>query len=179
MSRGQEDKERGAQGDKEILGRSLGASTSIALGGVLAAVAAGWIAARLNVAGFAPVGLLPLVIGMAVGSAVFWLSRQCGMPGGTRLLVAAGLVAILTVLAEHAWLYRDFCRQWREARASQPQVAMFRAEQPWSPAAYFKDEATPWRMVLWSVDAVVLVLSTVATILIWRRRRDSHLVGPM
>src|SRR5262249_36095664 len=106
-----------------------------------------------------------------------WLAAQCGAPNGARLLVAAGLVAILTVLSEHAWLYRDFCRQWREARANQPQVAMFRPEEPWSPAEYFRGEATPGRLVLWSVDAVVLVLSAVVTVLVWRRRWASHVAG--
>jgi hypothetical protein len=178
MSVGGGEKERARQGDKEIPGRRLGASAAFALGGLVAAVVVGWIAARLNVAGFAPVALLPMAIGVALGGAVVSLSTQCGMPGGARLFVAAGLVAILTVVAEHAWLYRDFCRQWREARASQAQVAMFRAEQPWSPGEYIREEATPGRVALWCVDAAVLVLSTVVTVLVWRRRRDPHLGGP-
>jgi hypothetical protein len=179
MSRGLEDKERGRQEDREIQRRRVWDFLAFALRGVLAAVVAGWIAARLNVAGIAPVGLLPLVIGVAVGSSVFWLSMTCGISSRARLLVAAGLFGFLTVLAEHAWLYRDFCRQWREARASQPQVAMFRPEVPWSPAEYFEQEATPRRLALWCIDAVVLVSSTVVTVLVWRRRSDLHLAGPM
>lgn len=179
MSRGREDKESGRQRDKEILWRSRWDLLTFALAGAFVAVAVGWIAARLNVAGISPVGLLPMAIGVSVGSAVFWLSMKCGISSGARLLVAAGLFAFLTVLAEHAWLYRDFCRQWREARASQPQVAMFRPEAPWSPAEYFKQEATSKRLALWCIDAFVLVLSAVVTVFVWRRRSDPHLVGPM
>jgi hypothetical protein len=170
MSRGVEDKERGWQGDKEAEGRSVPGSLSVFSGGWAVAIALGWIAARLNAVGFAPVGLLPLAIGIVVGSAVSWLSTLGGIPNRSRLLVAAGMVAILTVLAEHAWLYRDFCRQWREARIDQPQVAMFRPATPWSPAEYFAQEATPGRLTLWCVDAAILVASAAGTVLVLRRR---------
>ena len=70
MSQGESDKETGRQGDEEILRQRDSFSLSppllvflsVAFGGV-AAVALGWVAAKLYVAGFAPTGLLPLAIG--------------------------------------------------------------------------------------------------------------------
>jgi hypothetical protein len=139
-------------------------SLSYACAGVMA-VALGWIVAKLNVAGFAPVGLLPLAIGIALGAAAGSLAAAAGTSQPKRLILTTVVLAILVVLSEHAWLYRDFCRQWREARASEAKIAMFRPEQPWSPAEYFAQEATPSRIALWCVDAVLIVAGAVATAL--------------
>jgi hypothetical protein len=110
------------------------------------AIFLGWLAAKLNSAGVAPVGLLPLAIGIMLGAMVAWLTAAAGNNRPTRLILATIVLAILAVLAEHAWLYHDFCRQWREARANQAQIAMFRSESPWSPAEYIAHEATPSRV---------------------------------
>jgi hypothetical protein len=184
MRQGGQDKETGRQGDKEILRQSdsfalspsFHVSLSIAFGGV-AAVALGWIAAKLNIAGFAPVGLLPVAIGIALGAVVHWLARAAGATRTKWLILTSVVLAILTVLAEHAWLYRDFCRQWRESRASHAQVAMFRSEAPWSPLEYFANEATPSRVALWCVDAALVVAGSVATVSL-RRRRSPTALGP-
>ena len=61
------------------------------------------------------------------------------------LILGTILLAILTVLAEHTWLYLDFRRQWQEAREKSPQVAIFRPESPWSLQEFFAIEATPQR----------------------------------
>jgi hypothetical protein len=140
------------------------------LAGIVVAVALGWVAARLNVAGFAPVGILPLAIGIAVGAAATEIAAAAGITCPKRLILATLVLAILTVVAEHAWLYHDFCRQWREARTNQAQIAMFRPESPWSPAEYFAREATPIRVTLWCVDATILVMAAVGTVLVWRRK---------
>jgi hypothetical protein len=159
--------ETGRLGDEESRGRNSSISRSV-LGGIVAAAALGLIAAKLNVAGFAPVGLLPLAVGIALGAVVSWLAGG-GVICRKRLVFATILLAILTVFAEHAWLYRDFCRQWREARASQAQVAMFRSEMPWSPREYFASEATPGRVALWCVDAALIVAAAVATVIAYQR----------
>ena len=95
-----------------------------------------------TLSGWAPVGLLSL----AVGDWARILRVQVGgelrcLAAGSDSLSASLLFALVTVFVEHAWLYRDFRRQWHEARASNPQVAMFRPEQPWSPAEYLRHEA--------------------------------------
>jgi hypothetical protein len=143
-------------------------SWSLAGGGVVA-VALGWLVAKLNVIGFTPVGLLPLAIGIALGTAAGSLAAVARIAQPKRLILTTVVLAILAVLSEHAWLYRDFCRQWREARANEAKIAMFRPEKPWSPAEYFAQEATPRRIALWCVDAVLIVAGAVATALISRQ----------
>jgi hypothetical protein len=173
--------ETGRQGDKEILWHSEPVSLPTPLVvslsfvcGVAAAVALGWLAAKLNVAGFAPVGLLPLAIGIALGGMVGRFATAAGIVSTKRLILTAVLLAIVVVLTEHAWLYRDFCRQWREARTNQAQVAMFRAETPWSPSEYFANEATPGRVALWCIDAALIVVAAVATVWMSRHLLANH-----
>jgi hypothetical protein len=132
--------------------------------GISASLALGWIAAKLNVAGFAPVGLLPLALGIVLGIVVFRLGIASGVACRKRLILAAIAVAILTVLAEHAWLYHDFCRQWREARAREPQIALHRPDSPWSPAEYATREATPGRIAFWCADAALVIAGAVGTV---------------
>jgi hypothetical protein len=160
------------QEDREVRGHGALGSASPPLlvswslvGGGVVAVALGWIVAKLNVIGFAPIGLLPVAIGIALGAAAGSLAAIAGIAQTKRLILTTVVLAILAVLSEHAWLYRDFCRQWREARASEAKIAMFRPETPWSPAEYFAQEATPRRIALWCVDAVLIVAGAVATAL--------------
>jgi hypothetical protein len=143
------------------------------LAGVFVAVALGWFAAKLNAAGVAPIGLLSLAVGIALGAATGRLAIAVGITCRKRVLLATVVLTILTILAEHAWLYREFCRQWREAWASQAKIAMFRPEAPWSAAKYFAQEATPSRIALWCVDAVLIVTGAITTALVTR----GYLIG--
>jgi hypothetical protein len=155
--------------DRQLSLSPFAALSLFVLGGIVAAVALGWVVAKLNVAGFAPVGLLPLAVGIALGSATGRLASATGLINRKRLILATLSFAILAVLAEHAWLYRDFCRQWGEARASQAKVAMFRPETPWSPAEYFAHEASPARVALWCVDGVLVVAGAVGAVIVLSR----------
>ena len=85
------------------------------------------------------------------------------------LTIGAAGFALLAALAQHAWLYHDFRRQWHEARASSAQIAMFRQETPWSPAEYFAHEFTPKRAGLWVLDAALIVAGSVATVAVMKR----------
>ena len=84
-----------------------------------------------------------------------------------RLIIGTLLLATLTVVAEHAWLYRDFRRQWQEARTKSATVAMFRPETPPGPGEYF---ALEFNGPLWTVDAVLIAGAAVVVVLVWRRR---------
>lgn len=88
----------------------------------------------------------------------------------TRLVIGTLVMACVTVLVEHAWLYREFCRQWQTARSNSAQVAMFRPESPWSPTEYFSREATAGRVVYWLLDATLISVAAAATAIVMRRR---------
>jgi hypothetical protein len=145
---------------------------SACLAGIVAAVALGWFAARLNVAGFSPVGLLPLAIGVVLGVIEFRLGTASGVSWDKQLIRATIGLAILAVLAEHAWLYHDFCRQWREARAREPQIALHRPDAPWSPAEYVTREATPGHIAFWCADAALVVAGAVGTVVLLQRKTE-------
>ena len=52
--------------------------------------------------------------GVVLGAGVLASQSEFGIGCRWRLTIGTLLVAILAVLAEHAWLYRDFRGQWQE-----------------------------------------------------------------
>jgi hypothetical protein len=139
--------------------------------GVIAAIVIAWVGALVHASGYAPIGLISLGVGVALGAAVGILAAVQRVACRKRMIVGTLLVALVAVLAEHAWLYHDFRRQWHEAREKSPQVAMFRAASPWSPREYFERELTPQRATLWIADAVLIATGAVATVLLIQHRR--------
>ena len=133
------------------------------LGGVAVGAAVGWAAANCHLGGWAPVGLVSLAVGVVLGLVIAQLAKKSGV-SGRRLVAGTAIFALIAILAEHAWLYRDFRRQWVEARAGDPQVALFRPERPWSPTEYFRREMSPGRAALWCVDAVLVVASALGVV---------------
>lgn len=137
--------------------------------GAVAAIFVAWLAALIHASGHAPIGLVSLGVGVALGSILAAIAATQRVAGVRRLILGTLLLAILTVLSEHAWLYLDFRRQWQEARIKSPQVALFRSEPPLSPAEYFAHESTPQQAVLWGFDATIITSSAVAAMLVLRR----------
>src|SRR6185503_6181225 len=93
------------------------------LTGTIAAIAIGWVAALVHASGHAPVGITSIGVGVVLGVALSGLAASQRVAGLRPLLFGIVILAILTVLAEHAWLYRDYCGQWRESRAKSVAVA--------------------------------------------------------
>lgn len=166
-------------------------SLSFLLSGVVAAVVIGVGAAAVSRAGWAPIGIFPLGVGVLLGVAINSIvaihraaterSSAKGpvaatqrVAGRTLLVVGTTLLALLTAVAEHAWLYHDFRRQWQEARANSAEVALFRPAEPWSPVEYFSREATPIRVLMWVADAALVVAAAVSTVVFWHCRRTCH-----
>lgn len=134
--------------------------------GAIAACVVSWIAAQFHLSGHAPVGLISAGVGILLGLALVWLAGLTGIHCPKRLVVGTLLIAVLTVVGEHAWLYRDFRRQWQEAREKSATVAMFRAETPPGPDVYFAHEANPG---LWITDGVIIMAAAVGTVMMLRR----------
>ena len=140
------------------------------VGGLLAALAIGWLASLFHSAGFAPVGLLPLCVGLALGVALNALAATLHVARRRGLLIGALILALITAIAQHAWLYLDFRRQWQEARAKSPEMAMFRPETPWSPSEYFERELTAENAALWAFDAALIVAAATGAVVVWQRK---------
>jgi hypothetical protein len=145
--------------------------------GLALAAAVGWLAARCHLAGWAPVGILSLAVGIVLGLSVAKLAGVFGVSGRRRLVIGACLIGLAAIFAEHAWLYRDFRRQWREVREANPQVAIFRPETPWTPSEYLRFEATGPRVALWCVDAVLVLGGAIGAVMM-RRPTSSSALAP-
>jgi hypothetical protein len=147
-----------------------------------AALAIAWLAAMLHLSGHAPLGLISLGVGAAVGAVLTAIAAMGYGPKSGRVAGRAPsrlttvIFAIVTVLAQHAWLYLYFRRQWHEARANSAHIAMFRPESPWSPTEYLTRELTAQQanpgyiIALWALDAALIVAAAVA-IVAWLHRR--------
>jgi hypothetical protein len=147
-----------------------------------AALAVAWLAAMLHLSGYAPVGLISLGVGAALGAALTAIAATGHRPKGGRVTgrtpsrLTTVIFAIVTVLAQHAWLYLYFRRQWHEARANSAHIAMFRPESPWSPTEYLTRELTTQQanpgyiIALWAIDAALIVAAAVA-IVAWLHHR--------
>src|SRR4051812_23378762 len=98
----------------------------------VAAIVIAWLAALVHASGHAPIGLVPLAVGSALGATLTAIAAVQRIGDRKPLIIGTLLKAIVALLAEHTWLYLDFRRQWHEAREKSPQVAVFRPESPWS-----------------------------------------------
>jgi hypothetical protein len=135
------------------------------LAGAIAAIAIGWVAARIHSSGHAPLGLTSAGVGAALGWALSRLAVTFNVHCRWRRTVGVLLLVIVTVIAEHAWLYGDFRGQWRDARAKSAEVAMFRSEEPPGPWEYFRRE---WYPKLWVSDAVIIGAVAMVVAVWWR-----------
>jgi hypothetical protein len=141
--------------------------------GAIAAIVIAWLAALVHATGHAPLGLVSLAVGIILGATLSAIAASQRLAGARRLIIGTLLLAIITVLAEHTWLYLDFRRQWHEAREKSPQVAIFRPESPWSPREFFTNEATAKHAALWCVDAVLITTSAVSTVIVLSKKLKS------
>ena len=140
-------------------------------GGAATAAALGWAGATLSLAGKAPVGLLSIGIGLALGLVLVGLAEITHSRERRMLIIGTLVFAFLTVLAEHAWLYRAYRQQWWKNRVEQPAVALFRPEtEPLSVVAYFRREFeySPRQGMVWALDAALIASASVGLVILRR-----------
>ncbi len=141
--------------------------------GSIAAIVVAWFASLIHASGHAPLGLVSLGVGIALGAAVRVIAANQRVVRRKRLIIGTVLFAIFTVVAEHAWLYLDYRREWYDQSAKSPPVAIFRAE-PLSLVEYFAHEWSPQNGALWGVDAALIIVSAVATASVLHRRKTPN-----
>lgn len=137
--------------------------------GIVAAVIIAWLGAQIHLFGRPVLGITSLGVGLLLGAILGALAIKLQIPNSSRVVVATLIIALIAMSAQHAWLYRDFRRQWHEARAHSPQVAMFRPAEPWTPREYFLNEIAPSRVALWCADAVLIAIGAVGGMLAVKR----------
>jgi hypothetical protein len=145
-------------------------------GGAAVAVALGWGSAMLHVAGKAPVGLLSLGVGVVLGLLLVALAVLTSTPSRRTLIVAAVLLAILTAVAEHGWLYQAYRQKWRQNRVEQPAAAFFRPDDaPLSLTGYIQRELnySPGQWKFWLLDAGLILCGAAGVVLVRDRVTDA------
>jgi hypothetical protein len=132
--------------------------------GLIAAIAVAWIGGAIHQSGHAPLGLVSIGVGAALGAILATIAATLRVAGRRSRFIATLVFASVTILAQHAWLYASFRREWHEGRENSPRVAMFRDESPWTPWEYMAHEATRKRVTLWCVDAVLIMAIAFGTV---------------
>jgi hypothetical protein len=146
--------------------------------GVIVAILTGSVAALIHASGHAPIGLVSIGVGAALGAIYSSIAIWQGAVRNRWFFLSTVVLAILTVLSEHDCLYLDFCRQWRESRAESPQVAMFRSEAPLSIREYFAIQWTPQMAAFWCLDAVLIIASALGTVAVFSKKTASAVPSP-
>jgi hypothetical protein len=163
------------QGDKEnrdMIPQSprLLAYMSFLASGSAAAAGIGLLAATISLTGWAPVGIFSLGVGVAVGVTAMVLASWFKVSCPQRLATATLGMALVAVVAQHAWLYRDYRQQWHAVREREPMLALFRTESaPMSFGEYLAVEASPGRIAFWFVDLVLVASAATGILLLGRR----------
>jgi hypothetical protein len=125
-----------------------------------AAIAIGWLAARIHASGYAPLGLTSFGVGAFLGIVVGMMASSRKVSNARTIVSGTVLAAVITVVAEHAWLYRDYCRQWQEERTRSVAAATFPDAKPLTISEWFKHE---WSPLLWLTDAALITITAAAT----------------
>jgi hypothetical protein len=128
--------------------------------GAFAALCIGWLSAQIHASGHAPVGLTSFGIGawLGVASGAIAASKRIGR--AKSIVIGTVVFALITIMSEHAWLYRDYCRQWQEERTRSVAAATFPNAAPPTISEWLKHE---WNPLLWLTDAVVITITAAAT----------------
>jgi hypothetical protein len=134
----------------------------------VAAIVVGWLSAVIHASGHAPVGLTSFFVGALLGVVVGAIAGSFKLRRARTLAVGAIAFALITIIAEHAWLYRDYCRQWEEARTRSVAAATFPNATPPTITEWFKHE---WSPLLWLTDAALITITAAATTLSASRYR--------
>jgi ABC-type uncharacterized transport system permease subunit len=139
--------------------------------GIAVALAYAWVAAKLHAAFVAPIGSLSIGFGLVLGATLGAFAALLNVRPQRNLIVGAVLLTFVAIIAQHAWLYVEFRREWHKARATSPEIAMFRPESPWSPAEYFGRELKAGRAPVWCTDAVLIAAPAIGIFWMMERRR--------
>jgi hypothetical protein len=142
--------------------------------GFAMAAAIGWLASIVHASGRAPLGLTSMAFGSMLGFAMIGIAAGLEIGDKRRLAIGMILLGMFTVAAEHTCLYGDYRRQWQQAIAAKPLAALFRQEPP-SAVEYFSHELTPESAALWSLDALLIIVSATGTVILWWKPSSSNL----
>lgn len=136
--------------------------------GAVVAVVLAWLSLQLQTAGFAPVGLLSLLLGAALGGVLVGLLRLLGIGHRPTLLGGSLLLAFALAGSQHWLAYQADRARFDEALEQHPTFAFAQASGTEFGARTFGEylqlEAHAGRRWLWILDAGLIALAAVAIV---------------
>jgi hypothetical protein len=114
--------------------------------------------------GFAPAGVLSVLVGLLLGILLAWVARLTAMGHRRSGLVAALVAAGITVAGQHQIAYRDYQQAYLAAEQSSPELALVHAANPdFGPVGlgeFLRVAARGGHGWLWLLDAILITAST-------------------
>lgn len=154
----------------------------------VATVAIAWLAVQLQSGGFAPVLLLPLVVGAAVAAAIEGLAHLAGVRPGRRWLAVAAGAGLLLIAAQAYIGYVVYEREYALQAQRHPKLGLLRGgeddqsgQQGLGPASFGHymesrfGQSPGW--ALWTADALATLVGAVGWTA-WRLRSRSDRTRP-
>lgn len=141
----------------------------------LSSIAIAWLSLTVQSRGLAPLILTSLVVGGSLGGLLVLLTRLTGAGHRKSILAASLLLALVTAGMQHVFAYQAYLANFRETVTSNPKAALAKTFNPkFGPAGFWGYMQAEGRqrgyVLMWSVDAVLIVLATGAVVWFGLRR---------
>ena len=115
--------------------------------------------------GFAPIGLLSIAVGIAVGGVAATLARLLPCGRGRALLVGGLLVGLTAAGAQHLTAYCQYQADAAARAAQNPKAevarAVFSEIYPEEPPGFWRETYSARSLIYWMLDAGLIVLAAV------------------
>jgi len=132
------------------------------------AVGVAVVSMQLQWHGFAPAGILSVLVGLLLGVLLAWAARRTGMGHRPSGLIATLVMAEIAVASQHAIAYQDYRQAYLAAEQSSPELALVHASNPdfgpAGPGEFLRAAARGGHGWLWLLDAVLITTTAVCVV---------------
>ena len=165
----------------------LGSLVGWLAGLVLAMIVLAWLFVEIELAGYAWLGLLPLLMGVACGLVSGGLIHVAGMPHGRTAMLLTAIAAAGLSVGQHYFHYLEYDRRKSAAVTGQVDkqglaAAVLKEIGPTGFDKYMLAEARNgrwlfglhlsgvWSWVLWTCESLLIIVAAVLTVRVFARR---------
>ncbi len=139
-----------------------------------------WTSVHVQAAGFAPAGLMPLLLGRPSGSLFAKPLTAIGFAPARRVLLIVAAVGGLAIVPIEDYIdYRTYQAKYESFFQGKPQLEMIRADdKQGGPASFarFMEARVHESPIAWTLDLVLTIVGALGWTFI--RRRADHARGP-
>lgn len=120
-----------------------------------------WLSVNVQQAGFAPLGLHSIAVGVGVASGLLGLAVLARLPFGHTVRMTACLLAFHTALLQHVAGYMQYRASFHRVVSSEPRASWAAAAGQLRPAdfaPYLRARISTYHLMLWGLDTVLITL---------------------